>query len=57
MKKALKIAGITAAVCTGAAIVAIVAKSLVEYKYELDNEDFEEEDDDYFEEDDDDYFD
>ena len=56
MKKALKIAGITAAVCTGAAIVAIVAKSLAEYKYELDNEDFEEEDDDYFE-DDDDYFD
>lgn len=52
MKKALKVAGIATIVCAGAAVVAIVAKGIIDYKRELDELDFEEDDDDDLFEDD-----
>lgn len=50
MKKALKVVGIATIVCAGAAVVALVAKGIIDYKRELDELDFEE-DDDLFEDD------
>ena len=52
MKKALKVAGIATIVCAGAAVVALVAKGIIDYKRELDELDFEEDDDDNLFEDD-----
>lgn len=47
MKKALKVAGIATIVCAGAAVVALVAKDIINYKRKLNEPDIEEEDDDY----------
>lgn len=52
MKKTLKVAGIATIVCAGAAVVALVAKGIIDYKRELDELDFEEDDDDDLFEDD-----